>query len=77
MLILMQIYIGPSRTRVIENQDVIRDLAVGMLVAVGGESFPRIGKVAAIPPGNLSLDSSVEVAWFQQERASYKPQWLC
>ena len=71
--ILMQIYIGPSRIRVIENQDVVQDLAVGMLVAVRGDSFPRIGKVSAILTGNLSLDSPVEVAWLQQERAPHKP----
>ena len=74
----MQIYIGPSRTRVVENQDIERDLAVGMLVAVQDvhASFPRIGKVTVLPTRNAGLDSPIQVMWFQQERASHKPQWL-
>ena len=74
----MQIYIGPSRTRVIENQNIEQDLTVGMLVAVQDmhASFPRIGKVTALPTGNMCLDSPIQVAWFQQERAPHKPQWL-
>ena len=59
----------------IQNRDIVKELQVGMLVAIDDNSFPKVGKVAAIPP-NHSLDSSISIQWLVQERAPHKPKWL-
>ena len=46
-----------------------------MLVAVKGQSFPQIGKVTYIPD-SPTLESSLQVQWLQQEKATHKPKWL-
>ena len=72
---IIQLYIGSSRTTVVQNRDVCRELKDGMLVAVKGELFPQIGIVKSIPH-TATLESSIEVEWLQQERAPHKPTWL-
>ena len=69
-----QIFIGPSRSSVIENRDMVKELRAGMLIAIATDNFPKVGEVTAIPP-NVSLDSSITVKWMVQERASHKPKW--
>ena len=71
----MQIYIGPSRTSVHHNQDVVKELQPGMLIAIEENSFPRLGKVIQIPT-NRTMESSIEVEWLIQETAPHKPKWL-
>ena len=46
-----------------------------MMVAVRGDSFPRVGKVTSIP-ATPSLQASIGVQWYHQQRASHKPRWL-
>ena len=70
----MQIYIGPSRATVLQNRDVVKELQVGMLVAVSGQVFPKIGKVVHIPP-NPGQDADITTHWLVQERAAHKPKW--
>lgn len=67
-------YVGTSRSTVIQNQDVVKELQVGMLIAIAGNNFPKVGKVMAIPP-NPSLDSNISIEWMVQERATHKPKW--
>ena len=59
----------------VQNRDIVKDLKVGMLVAVSSGSFPDIGKVLSISP-NPNLDSDVSVHWMTQERAPHKPKWM-
>ena len=58
----------------VQNRDVAKEIQVGMLVAIGENSFPKVGKVAAVSP-NPSLDSKINVQWMVQERAPHKPRW--
>ena len=66
----LQIYIGTSRSTVVQNQDIVKQLRVGMLIAIKSS-----GKVVALPP-NLSLTSDISVHWMIQEQAPHKPKWL-
>lgn len=74
---VFQIFIGSSRQTVIQNQDVEKDVRIGMMVAVETEgcSFPDVGRITAIKPAP-GVDTPVEVQWFYQERATHKPRWL-
>ena len=47
-------------------------MRVGMLVAIAGDNFPRVGEVVVIPP-NVSFNSFITVQWMVQERAAHKP----
>ena len=69
-----QIFIGSSRREVIKNQDVLKDLLPGMLIAIKGTSFPQLAKVTAIPP-NPTLETTIDVQWLRQEKAAHKPWW--
>ena len=40
---------GPSRKTVIQNRDIIKELKVGMLIAIAESDIARVGKVLAIP----------------------------
>ena len=72
----LQIYIGTSRSTVVQNQDIVKQLRIGMLIAIKSiECFPKIGKVVALPP-NLSLTSDISVHWMIQEQAPHKPKWV-
>ena len=57
------------------HQNVIKDLAVEMLIATDGTGFPKVGRVKEIP-ASPTLESAIEVEWFQQETAPDKPHWL-
>jgi hypothetical protein len=60
--------IGSSRQIVLKNRDAVKDLQVGMLIAVDlAEPFPRIEKVQSIPP-NATMETQVLVYWPEQER---------
>lgn len=69
----LQLYIGTSRSTVIQNRDVIKELKKGMLIAVVHDNFPRVAKVEVIP-GCSKLP--VTVQWLEQERNPQKPRWL-
>ena len=56
-----------------ENQDIVKDLHPGMLVAIKGPSFPQVGTAVAIP-SNPAMNTSFDVQWMQQERAPHKPK---
>ena len=72
----LQVHIGSSRTTVVQNRDVVKELQKGMLVATDmGEDFPQIGTVQAIPP-NPDATSEIAIELMQQERAPHKPKWL-
>ena len=72
----LQLYIGNTRSTVLQNQDILKGLSVGMMVATkDSNSFPKLGKVTNIPL-NPTLESNIEVLWYQQEKASHKPRWL-
>ena len=58
----------------LQNQDVVKGLRVGMLIAIAGDNFPRVGEVVVIPP-NVSFNSFITVQWMVQERAAHKPKW--
>jgi len=60
---------------VVHNRDVMKELQVGMLVAVQGSTFVQVGTVQAIP-AHPNSDSKVTVHWMEQERAPHKPKWL-
>ena len=64
---------GPSRKTVIQNRDIIKELKVGMLIAIAESDIARVGKVLAIP-SNISLDSNITIQWMVQERAPHKPK---
>ena len=66
--------VGPSRSSVLQNRDVVKELRVGALIAIAGINFPKVGEVLSIPP-NPSLDSDIDVQWMNQERAPHKPRW--
>ena len=76
--LLLQIYIGPSRGRVHENRDVVKELKVGMLVATTGPAESTIAQVGIVQSieGTSSLNSKLTVNWMAQEKASHKPKWL-
>ena len=65
---------GPSTKTVIQNRDIIKELKVGMLIAIADSDIARVGKVLAIP-SNISLDSNITIQWMVQERAPHKPKW--
>ena len=65
---------GPSRKTVVQNRDIIKELKVGMLIAIADSDIARVGKVLAIP-SNISLDSNITIQWMVQERAPHKPKW--
>ena len=65
---------GPSRKTVIQNRDIIKELKVGMLIAIADSDIARVGKVLAIP-SNISLDSNITIQWMVQERVPHKPKW--
>lgn len=46
-----------------------------MMVALKGDSFPRVGKVTSIP-ATPNLHSLIGVQWYHQQKASHKPRWL-
>ena len=75
LLLLVQIYIGPSRSTVIQNRDVVKELEVGTLIAAPGNNFPKVGKVLSIPP-NPTIESIIKIQWMGQERAPHKPKWM-
>ena len=62
---------GPSRKTMIQNRDIIKELKVGMLIAIAESDIARVGKVLAIP-SNISLDSNITIQWMVQERAPHK-----
>ena len=70
-----QIYIGSSRRTVLQNQDILQGLEVGMMVASKDVDFVRVGRVTNIP-ADRTLQSVVQVLWYHQEKATQKPQWL-
>ena len=59
----------------VHNRDVMKELQVGMLVAVQGSTFVQVGTVQAIP-ADPNSDIKVTVHWMEQERAPHKPKWL-
>ena len=66
---------GPSRKTVIQNRDIIKELKIGMLIAIAESDIARVGKVLA-SPSNISLDSNnITIQWMVQERAPHKPKW--
>ena len=67
------IFIGSSRREVIKNQDVLKDLLPGMLIAIKGTSFSQLAKVTAISP-NPTLETTIDVQWLHQEKAVHKPR---
>lgn len=74
----LQIYIGPRRGKrnVLENRDIVKELKVGMLVAVQGKSeIPTIGEVTHIPP-NPSKENEVSLIVSEQESSIHKSKWL-
>ena len=72
----LQVHIGSSRTTVVQNRDVVKELQKGMVVATDmGEDFPLIGTVQAIPP-NPDATSEIAIELMQQERPPHKPKWL-
>ena len=59
-----------------ENRDILKELKVGMLVALQSKTeIPRIGIVSCIPP-NPTLASQVSIKVYEQEKSSHKPKWL-
>ena len=50
-----------------------KELRAGMLVAMQGSTFVRIGTVQVIP---ADPHNDVTVQWMEQERAPHKPKWL-
>ena len=63
-----------------ENRNVLKELKVGMLVAVSGSDdskLPKVGKVHSIPDTrHTTLESSLVIEWLVQEKAKHKPKWL-
>ena len=60
-----------------ENRDVIKELKVGMLVAVAGAELPKVGQVHSIEDiGHPTLETSLVVEFLVQEKAKHKPRWL-
>ena len=66
-----QIFIGSSKREVIKNQEVLKDLLPGMLLAIKGTSFPQLAKVTPNP----TLETTIDVQWLRQEKAVHKPRW--
>jgi hypothetical protein len=70
------LHIGQSRNTVLQNRDIVKELRIGMLIAVTGKDrMPKVGRVHAIPP-NFTYDSSIPIQWMIQERAPHKPKWM-
>ena len=55
---------------------MIKDLSVGMLVAVSGSQLPKVGKVHSIADAQPTMESAIVVQWLVQEQAKHKPRWL-
>ena len=60
----------------IANQDVVKDLRVGMLIAVAGKTAPRVGTVQAVPHAPTE-DAEVEVSLLQHRREHHTSQNVC
>ena len=58
-----------------QNQDILKQLQVGMLVATTGNDLPKVGKVQEIP-SDPQLNSEIAIHWMTQEKAPHKPKWL-
>ena len=71
----LQMYIGSSQSAVFQNENILQDLAVEMMIAVKGDSFPRISKVTNLP-ATPNLQSLIGVNWYHQQKAAHKPRWL-
>lgn len=74
---LLQIYVGTIRGKkdVLENRDILKELKLGMLVALQSKcDIPRIGEVLWIQP-NPDLQSKVKILVFEQEKCPQKPKW--
>ena len=59
----------------IQNRDVVKELQVGMLVAVVGPTFSRVGTVQSIP-SKPCYGSKLAILWLEQEKAPHKPLWM-
>ena len=74
----MQVYIGNRRGKkaIRENRDVLKELRLGMMVAITATSeIPMIAEVSSIEP-NPTLESRITVTLFEQESNKHKPKWL-
>ena len=75
----MQIYIGSLRgkTAIVHNREIGKELKSGSIVAVNHPSWvgtiPQIAQVVSVP-SEPSLDTQVEIQWFEEERAPHKPR---
>ena len=58
---------GPSRKTVIQNRDIIKELKVGMLIAIAESDIARVGKVLAIA-SNISLGIQIlpSSGWYRR-----------
>ena len=59
---------------ILQNQDVLKDLQVGMLVAVKGQSYLQVGTLLEVPL-NATMETSISVQWMKQGKAAHKPKW--
>ncbi len=61
----------------LKNRSILKELQVGMLVAVPGKGvIPTIGEAVAIPP-NPTMDSHFTLTlWTMEKKAVHKPRWL-
>jgi hypothetical protein len=60
----------------LENRDILKELKVGMLVALQSKAeIPKIGEVSHIPP-NPTPKSKIAIILYEQERSTHKPKWL-
>ena len=75
----MQIYIGGLRgkTAIAHNRNIGKELKSGSIVAVNHPSWvgtiPQIAQVVSVSY-EPSLDTKVEIKWFEEERAPHKPR---
>ena len=78
-IVSMQIYIGSLRgkTAIVHNREIGKELKSGSIVAVNHPSWvgtiPQIAQVVSVPY-EPSLDTQVEIQWFDEERAPHKPR---
>ena len=65
-----------GKTHVLENRDILKDIRIGMLVALQSKSeVPKVGEVLFLPP-NPTLDCTISITLYEQEKAPHKPKWL-
>lgn len=57
------------------NRDIVRELELGMFVAISSTAIPVVGEVSYLP-ADPSITCNINILVWKQEKAPHKPKWL-